>query len=173
MKSDARTRYTQMVIRNAFYSLIQEKALDQITVTEICSIAEINRSTFYKHYLDVYDLSDKIEGELIEKLVSEIDYADEVSHIKIIHDVLEVISENRTFFSKTSFSSTSNSFTQKLASACFDKLDIREDSLSFSIMSGGISGAISYWLASGMKESVDQMTQILIQYVESLPKAYH
>ena len=34
------------------------------TVGEICAGAGINRSTFYRHYLDVYDLMEKTETEI-------------------------------------------------------------------------------------------------------------
>ena len=32
---------------------------------EIADLADVNRVTFYKHYLDVYDLYDKIEEEVL------------------------------------------------------------------------------------------------------------
>ena len=52
-KEDGRVRYTKMRIRSAFYELLQKTEYEKITVTSICDLAEINRATFYKHYLDV------------------------------------------------------------------------------------------------------------------------
>ena len=41
--------------------LLLQKELHKVTVQEISDLADINRTTFYKHFLDVYDLSDKLE----------------------------------------------------------------------------------------------------------------
>ena len=45
------------------------------TVGELCAGAGINRSTFYRHYLDVFDLMEKTETEiqkgLAETLISD------------------------------------------------------------------------------------------------------
>ena len=68
MASDVRVRYTKMFIKQSLTELLKTKPLKKITVKEICEKAEINRATFYKHYLDVYDLLDQIENQLIEEL---------------------------------------------------------------------------------------------------------
>lgn len=43
---------------NAFLELRSKKALEKITVRELCEKAEINKSTFYTHFRDIYDLSE-------------------------------------------------------------------------------------------------------------------
>lgn len=66
---DRRKRYTQTVIRETFTELLRSKPIEKITVTEICKLAEINRSTFYVHYQDAYDLLEKLEAEYGDKMV--------------------------------------------------------------------------------------------------------
>ena len=70
MKTDARVKYTRMVIQQTFLELLQKKPISKITVTEICEIAGINRATFYKHYMDPYDLLEQFENEAIQGLLS-------------------------------------------------------------------------------------------------------
>ena len=65
---DRRIKYTKTVIKETFLELISEKDIKKITVSEICSKADINRATFYRYYLDVYDLLDSIKKELEEEL---------------------------------------------------------------------------------------------------------
>ena len=65
---DRRTKYTKKVIQDTFISLLSKKEIKKITVSEICSIADVNRATFYRYYLDVYDLLDKIQEEFINDL---------------------------------------------------------------------------------------------------------
>ena len=45
-------------IERIFANLIQEKNLSEISVTEICKLSKLNRTTFYANFLDVYDLVD-------------------------------------------------------------------------------------------------------------------
>ncbi len=50
--------------------LIQEKAFQSISVSELAERADINRKTFYKHYHDTMAVLDEIEDELVEKIFS-------------------------------------------------------------------------------------------------------
>ena len=67
---DRRVQYTKKVIVDTFLNLLEEKDISKITVTEICKIADINRATFYRYYLDVYDLKDKIEDDFRRELMN-------------------------------------------------------------------------------------------------------
>lgn len=68
MSKDARVRFTKTILRDSLIFLLKEKSLNRITVKELCEYAEINRSTFYVYYTDVYALFEKIEEEFIEKI---------------------------------------------------------------------------------------------------------
>ena len=67
-RRDHRVRVTKMLIRRAFTDLLRQKPLQSISVRELCSKAGINRSTFYAHYSDVYDLLNQIEEEMLAEL---------------------------------------------------------------------------------------------------------
>ena len=56
---DARVQKTRNNIHQVFFKLLKEKPISRITVSEICQQCQINRSTFYKHYADPYDLLEK------------------------------------------------------------------------------------------------------------------
>ena len=60
---DRRTQYSKKMIRESLYVLMKEKPLNKISVTEICKKADVNRSTFYSYYTDIYDLHQKILKE--------------------------------------------------------------------------------------------------------------
>lgn len=70
---DARVRYTRMIIEQSFLELLREKPVNKITVTELCEKAQLNRATFYKHYLDIPDLMEKIEEDLFAKIRASFD----------------------------------------------------------------------------------------------------
>ncbi|MDR2742127.1 MAG: TetR/AcrR family transcriptional regulator [Treponema sp.] len=69
-KGDANrsVRDTKARVRNTFLALMREKHYSKITIRELTEKANINRSTFYLYYRDIYDLLDKIEKDFISKL---------------------------------------------------------------------------------------------------------
>ena len=63
-ESDVRYKAAEEKIRTAFYELLKEEGFQKVTVRMIVDRAGVNRSTFYLHYQDKYDLLESIEDEL-------------------------------------------------------------------------------------------------------------
>lgn len=59
---------TKKLIEDAFYKLMEEKPCFKITVKELTEMADINRSTFYLHYLDIPDLIEHLEDDICNDL---------------------------------------------------------------------------------------------------------
>jgi AcrR family transcriptional regulator len=53
---DVRALRTRQGIREAFLALLAEQSFEQVTVSEIAARAQVNRVTFYKHFIDKWDL---------------------------------------------------------------------------------------------------------------------
>ncbi|MDR2201636.1 MAG: hypothetical protein LBP26_02565 [Clostridiales bacterium] len=66
---DLRIVKTKNVIKDAFLKLRKKNPLEKIKITELCNIALINKATFYKHYLDVYELSDELENGIVSAII--------------------------------------------------------------------------------------------------------
>lgn len=76
---DLRVVKTKKNIKNAFLELRKKKPLEKISVKELADLAMINKATFYLHYEDIYALSDEIENEFVDKIISEIHQVNEHS----------------------------------------------------------------------------------------------
>lgn len=63
---------SQRAITHAFIELRKKTPLEKMTVTGLCKYAEINKSTFYVYYKDIYDLSDKMEDEVVKRITTSI-----------------------------------------------------------------------------------------------------
>lgn len=101
--NNKRRKESQEKIERIFVELIQEKNLNEISLTDICKKANLNRSTFYANYFDVYDLADKIK-ERLESDVSDL-YQDEKLNQYNSNDfskIFHLVKENPLFF-KTYF----------------------------------------------------------------------
>ena len=82
---DLRQQKTLRAITRAFYELRKQKKLESITVTELCRQAEISKATFYLHYRDIFDLSDKLQSQIIESIFSK------------MGDPLEILTDSASF----------------------------------------------------------------------------
>lgn len=69
-KTDLRIQKTEKAIREVFLDLRKRLPLEKVKVRDICQRAMINTSTFYNHYRDVHDLSDRLENELLKACIS-------------------------------------------------------------------------------------------------------
>ncbi len=67
---DLRIIKTKQQIKQAFLSLRAQYAPEKIKVKDICERAMINKTTFYKHYVDLLALANEIEESCIEKLMN-------------------------------------------------------------------------------------------------------
>ena len=67
-KTDRRTQYTKSVIKDAFLTLKAAKAYNDITITDICRQAEINRGTFYLHYANIRQVLDEVLDDALKNV---------------------------------------------------------------------------------------------------------
>lgn len=69
-KQDLRFQKAEQKIGDAFITLIEEKGFNKLTVSDITNRAKINRSTFYAHYVDKYNLLNKLELKILNNVYS-------------------------------------------------------------------------------------------------------
>lgn len=73
---DMRERKTLRAIRQAFLRLRAQRPVEKITVKELAELAEISKATFYLHYRDIYDLSERLQREAIAAICQDIGHPD-------------------------------------------------------------------------------------------------
>lgn len=66
-KENRNARRSRQMIREAFEQLLKERGFHKITVTDIVARADLNRSTFYAHYPDIYGIVDEMQDEIIQR----------------------------------------------------------------------------------------------------------
>ena len=69
VSGNRRTLYTKKVIKESLIELLKTREIHQVTVTDICKKADINRGTFYTHYKDAFDLFQSMEDELFHQIL--------------------------------------------------------------------------------------------------------
>ncbi len=102
-KKDLRVVKTQNALYNTLLELMKEKSFEEIKVSDICNHALINRSTFYAHYNDKYELLADAINDLKNSLIMELNKNKNISNTKeyyleMIKIFLDHIEEKRDIY---------------------------------------------------------------------------
>ncbi len=163
-KNNKRRRESVQKIMKAFVELLQEKEIKEISVSDICKMTGLNRSTFYANFIDIYDLADKLRGTLEEEfseLFSDYDTDKESSGAL---RMFRHIKENQLFY-KTYFKLCYESehlisiYDVKQA----EELDGKFLKYHIEFFRNGFNAIVKMWLADGCRETPEEMAQILQQ----------
>ncbi len=97
--NDRRVKRTKKLLRDSLFSLLQEKSINEITVTELTDVADINRATFYFYYTDIFDMLDQIQNEAYELFEDVLQGAEDCvstpeTFVKYIENILNFCKQN-------------------------------------------------------------------------------
>lgn len=175
--NNKRSRDTdEAIIQAAFQVMVEKnKPVSKITVREICEIAGINRSTFYTHYLDVFDLFDKVEQHMAQECAEIIfsTYAAGGGFQAAIEGefgfILAYKDFYRIYFSEINHTAhiltiMTEPFEKQIAQVRASEFGFKvkgEADYHFTFFTAGITALISRWLNNGCKESPHQLYEIL------------
>ena len=112
-KVDRRIAKSQEAIKKAVIELMSEKSFDDITIQEIADRANLNRATIYLHYMDKYDLLDKLMEEHILNLRETSEWACEKEWVDATLIFFEYFKSNYLFFSTMLASKGAPTFRSK------------------------------------------------------------
>ncbi|ASA19776.1 TetR/AcrR family transcriptional regulator [Paenibacillus donghaensis] len=119
---DRRILKTQEAIKKAFIELMSETNFDHITIQDIADRANVGRRTVYHHYLDKFDLLDKLIEEHISELGRLCETAAELSFIDANLIWFEYFEQNYSFFSMMLASKGALSFRSRFLSFVIEEL---------------------------------------------------
>ena len=69
-KNDSKYFYTAELMNQALLALLEKKDIEFITITEITNKAGVNRSTFYLHYDNIYELLEETIENINKQFIS-------------------------------------------------------------------------------------------------------
>ncbi len=176
-RNDRRVRYTKMILKQTLIELLEKKTIEKITVKEICDLADLNRSTFYAHFKDPYDLLGQIEEELLGELNTHIKKLNFIGSETESHQLLETIFQYildnadlcRALLGENgdlSFQKEIMMIIQEQRMVQWKRLGEFDPEIFEYITLFGVNGSIGViqkWLQSGMKKSASEMASFIIK----------
>ena len=182
MKENRKTRYTQMVLKDSLVELMKEKSISKITIKELCEKADINRTTFYAHYSDQYELLKSIEEETLSWVKDTIagfsGKRDKQDFIQNIQKVFEYIIDNKNHIQVLMSEQGDIDFQRTLLSVTYEQCGIwlmkdmntnfAQNELGFIFIINGSLGLMQHWLKNGLKETALEMAEIICNMTYSM-----
>lgn len=146
------------------------------TVGQLCQAAGINRSTFYRHYLDIYDLMEKTELEIQRGLIRSLSgqggfFERLTASPESLEPLIRYIGENRHFYKAYLQNPMSIPMREGFELVWENKIKpvflcrgVQSEAhmrYYFSYVQAGFTTVMRRWLEGGCAESPEEMAAIL------------
>ncbi len=181
---DRRVRKTEAQLVKGLTKLMKTKSIKEITVKELADEVDINRSTFYLHYKDIYDMVEKIENSLTQNLLSTLDELSKNRVTKstiaeLLQDTYNIIYSNCDICSVLLSKNGDISFHNKISKIIYDKIHTiiknamvdssteNEVTIATHYFISGIVGIIEVWLQDITLGTPEYITDMSIRLIES------
>ena len=182
-KMDRRVRKTKAQLREGLARLMQKKSIKEISVKELVDEVDINRSTFYLHYTDIYQMLQKIEEdamqnitEVMKKYPIDPDNSDSVLQFIVQffsdrdlclallgpHGDMAFVEQIENLLAKTFLSHLPEKFPENDPYIKYP----------YAFILNGCVGLIRTWLSSPETESPDQVALLIYHLIEDTAQGY-
>lgn len=175
MKEDKRIVASKHILKSCLVELLQEMPLEEISVKFLCEKAEINRSTFYRHYPTVNALYEELCDSFYLDLIRNLNQLHECTAYTltdIFKKALEYAEQNVAtcliILDRFFYPGFERSFNEKYKSELnipgLPKLSTPKQFYMHSFICGGIINAAWAWLQTKDRSSADEMAKMLADF---------
>lgn len=167
---DPRAVRSKRMIKEAVVALLIENPdISKLTVQKIATRAELNRATFYLHFLDIKDLLRQLVYDIFDDLSSEMSpllEIDSSTNQEQIITFLDYFYKHRKLLAVLF---EHHGFKKKLHMILKDSIIVRrkseeiKDKLSMDILASSILGIIMWWITDGIQYSSEYIANQIIE----------
>lgn len=171
-----RQKTDEAIVRAAFECMVMGgKPVGKITVREICERAGVNRTTFYAHYVDVYDLFERVELTMAEMCYERInqDFRQNRGFYAVLEGIFQFVKEYQEFY-LLYFSEVTRAshLIEVLNSPYHQEIQrIQEEDMGYGVpgegryhfqfFTAGMTAMLAAWLLGNCKETPKEMVEIV------------
>ncbi|HKM04499.1 MAG TPA: TetR/AcrR family transcriptional regulator [Lachnospiraceae bacterium] len=170
-KDNRRSQITEQLLRESLLKLLQTEEIHKISIRALCEHANVNRSTFYKHYGSQYDLLKDMEEILVSQIEKQLtSNGEHITGEESLINILTFFKNNLDLCKMLINSNIDPEFPKRMLylPSILEKINLKitDDNISNIsyfhdyILYGGYQ-MIKRWINNGCIESPVQMAQIL------------
>lgn len=170
-----RVRMSKKLIKDALMELLSSKSLSEISVKEICDKADVNRSTFYSHYEDLFCLLKSIEQDFFDRLPvnyttisnAQKDLVLFLDYIKKHELMFTVLCKHDSFFEQALFDKIKENYFKNIETLRFRLSDGNSVLFIRFVFSGSLT-VVKDWIDRKYYCSSQELAKFLIKVGEKL-----
>ena len=189
-KNESKYYNSSIKMNNALINLLDKKDFEDITVKEICQTASVNRSTFYLHYDNTYDLLKETIENLYKDFFSRYDSnlsMDRINtkscddlflitpqylkpYLSFVHDNKKIFKlmyfKNEVFNGRNMYEDWLNKIFKPILSK-FNVKNEEEQSYIMLFHLQGLIGLIMEWVKNDCKMPIDDLISVIQKCIKT------
>ncbi len=174
-----RVRLTKKMLADSLLYWMQQKPIEHITIKEICEHAELNRSTFYLHYTDQYDLLTAVENTVIsDTMECFASVSPDASTRQFIMTFLSHVQTNRVLFQTTLCQPNRESFRKRFINESLVYLregigltsGSQEEQYALTFLLRGSLAMIQQWIESDFSMPMNTLANLIYRLCDNAIK---
>ncbi len=192
-KVSSREEYAEKLIRGNFTEMLKKRPIEKISVAQLCEKCGINRSTFYRHYEDLYQLLDDITAEahaaVFSDIIAKVNPEDQFEDVVFdyILEVCTVTEKNKELYKMLLFGKTPTSLRDRMTESTYRLYELSHDgpsnfrpakdsALHYRFLVSGLIGLWVYWVKNDcrLKKEVlaKELREELIGFYNNMNRLY-
>ena len=178
-KSESKYFNTAVKFDKALLSLLEKKPFEYITISEICEKAGVNRSTFYLHYQDQFELLADIEKDVLENTEKALGNFDGSLNTKEgIAVFLEYLKKNKETFGVLLCQQDSEDFQKTIIkhieknvkASVPEMLDYKNADYAFTFVMYGSFNVLKAWIQRDFDTPVNELSELIYTLCNNIVK---
>lgn len=167
-------------IMESLIELMNKKTFQEITISELASRADLGRRTFYRNFSSKEDVLKSYLQGLIGEFIERLSIYESLMPNICLHEIFKLFSDNKTFLTGL--------YKSKMLGFLLDEWNIslpvihqkmldklpnfpnqnNETALAYTLAfnTGGVWNLASKWISSGMKETPEELTNIVMDLIK-------
>ena len=169
-KNNKRTQITKLLLKNALLELLKTEPISSISIKEICAQADLNRSTFYLHYMDQYELLADIQQDFLDSTLDCLqDVDNSASTIGYLEEFLKYIKKEKELFTVLLCNQSDIDFEKKFITNSMNLVKIRvvspftgeAEQYVISFLVQGSLSILQQWAINDCNTPVEELAKLI------------
>lgn len=172
-----RVKLSKKMLKEALISLLESKDIYKISIRELCELADVNRTTFYKYYGSQFDLLNDLENDSL-KLINEAIDKNVENREQILVVICRYLEQNITISKLLLNNNVDPTFPEKLFSlnsiqdiyakyvSC-PNTDEEMNMYMYNYITYGIYQVIRIWINNESREKADVFAKRLMELLQN------
>lgn len=170
-KEDPRAVRSKCILKESLIALLVESQdIQQLTVKKVTEKAELNRATFYLHYLDMHDLLKQVVYDIFDDLSDQLSLILSLEKMAVDEQLLiflDYFYQHRKYlsvlFEEQGFQKKLHNFIIELVQVRrgMQKMTTKDVIISEDIIAASILGILMWWIRDGKHHSSEYIAEQL------------